>query len=472
MYYSIALGHYRGVIAFTALGNKLLLSLAVLVLMFLYSFPKGNGTDSLLPGWVGSLAMRPASSGLWRYKQSPDKADGSPQSAVQFSPPGLTHGLHMLCRTAALGYIFAVTPPSFLLRLCCGSTDDFKFVSTSFTVGQNVALTCPRQKSLLHQETLYWIRLVSGNWPEFLGATYNFDDKFDDVNQIPHITAKQGDETFILHFNGAKLNDTGLYYCFKIKQLYMTFLYGTFLKIKEPEPDITAVIQEPPSDPVHPGDPVTLLCSVLFKSEKKACSADHSVYWFRAGSDESHPGLLYAHENSGDGCERVPETDSTQKCVYSHSRSVSSSDVGTYYCAVAACGEILFGNGAKLDIEGTDMWSQGVNAVIFLFCAALTLGLIVIAVLIYAIKKNKCDCCNAAVSQHINNRVPKNLQSVEDNWVYSAVFYTMMNADGGAIKDANAEREKIYAAVKALGPTPPFAKVQAHKEKMESMSMV
>jgi len=121
----------------------------------------------------------------------------------------------------------------FLWAACFpGSTDDFKFVTTSFTVGQNVTLTCPRQTSPLHQETLYWIRLVSGTWPKFLGGTYNFDDKFDDVIQIPHITAKQGDETFILHFNGAKLNDTGLYYCFKIKQLDMTFLYGTFLKIK------------------------------------------------------------------------------------------------------------------------------------------------------------------------------------------------------------------------------------------------
>lgn len=30
----------------------------------------------------------------------------------------------------------------------------------------------------------------------------------------------------------------------------------------------------------------------------------------------------------------------------------SSSDVGTYYCAVAKCGEILFGNGANLNIQG------------------------------------------------------------------------------------------------------------------------
>jgi len=31
------------------------------------------------------------------------------------------------------------------------------------------------------------------------------------------------------------------------------------------------------------------------------------------------------------------------------------------------------------------------------------------------------------------------LKSVEDTWVYSAVIYTMMKADGGAIKDTERE---------------------------------
>jgi len=97
---------------------------------------------------------------------------------------------------------------------------------------------------------------------------------------------------------------------------------------------------------------VTVQCSVLFNFEKKSCPAEHSVYWFRAGSDKSPPSLIYAHENSGDGCESCLEVNSTQKCVYSFSKNITSSDAGTYYCAVAACGEIIFGNGNKLDVKG------------------------------------------------------------------------------------------------------------------------
>uniref|UniRef100_A0A665WD64 Ig-like domain-containing protein n=1 Tax=Echeneis naucrates TaxID=173247 RepID=A0A665WD64_ECHNA len=118
------------------------------------------------------------------------------------------------------------------------------------------------------------------------------------------------------------------------------------------EPEITTNFQLPPSDPVRPGDSVTLQCSVLFDSEKKTCPGDHSVYWFRAGSDEAHPSFIYAHGNNRDHCKKSPESESTQKCDYFFSKNVSSSDAGTHYCAVATCGEILFGNGTKLEIEG------------------------------------------------------------------------------------------------------------------------
>ena len=119
-----------------------------------------------------------------------------------------------------------------------------------------------------------------------------------------------------------------------------------------PEPDITAVTLDIQSDPVSSGDSVTLQCSVLSDSESKRCSEEHKVYWFRAGSNESHRSLIYAHGNSADECEKSPDGRSPQKCVYSFSKNISSSDAGTYYCAVATCGEILFGNGTKLDIEG------------------------------------------------------------------------------------------------------------------------
>ncbi|KAK9518359.1 hypothetical protein VZT92_023668 [Zoarces viviparus] len=222
---------------------------------------------------------------------------------------------------------------------------------------------------------------------------------------------------------------------------------------KGPEPDITAVIQERTSDPVRPGGSVTLQCSVLSDSENKTCPEEQRVFWFRAGSDESYPSVIYAHGTS-DGCEKSPEAHSPQKCFYSFSKNVSSSDAGTYYCAVATCGEILFGSGTELDIEALTMWDlQKDDRVLILLVAVLAMSLIVIAVLIYATKKNKCDYCNneAAVSL-LENVAKRNLKRNEDTWIYSTVVFTVMESGSGGTRNAKAaEREKIYAAVKAFG---------------------
>ncbi|XP_068571654.1 uncharacterized protein [Cebidichthys violaceus] len=327
-------------------------------------------------------------------------------------------------------------------------TDDLIFETKS--VGQNVTLTCPRNTTQ-GISTLFWIRLVSGNLPEFFRGTYTFDK--DSVNTTPRITIKQGPGAFLLHIHQAKLSDTGVYYCFRVNTLDVILLKGTFLRIGGPEPDITAVIQERSSDPVHPGDSVNLQCSVLSDSEKKTCPEEQSVYWFRAGSDGSYPSVIYAQRNNSAGCEKSPEAHSPQKCVYSFSKNVGFSDAGTYYCAVATCGEILFGNGTKLDIEETGSWSFGDGTFLVLLCAVFTISVNVAAVLIYAIKKNKCDYCNneAAVSL-LENVAKRNLKRNEDTWIYSAVVFTAIKSGRGGTRDAETtERERIYAAVKAFG---------------------
>ncbi|XP_078025592.1 signal-regulatory protein beta-2-like [Epinephelus lanceolatus] len=334
-----------------------------------------------------------------------------------------------------------------LLMLRVGRcTDDHVFETTTVEVGDDVTLNCTRPKSNL-RETLFWIRLVSGKQPEFLGGTFVFDSK--DVSKTPHITAKQEPGSFILHIHETKLSDTGLYYCFKVYLLDMTFSKSTLLRVKGPEPDITAVTQDFASDPVRPGDSVTLQCSVLSDSEKKTCSEEHRVYWFRATSDESHPSFIYAQVNSSDGCEKSPEAHSPQKCIYSFSKDVSSSDAGTYYCAVATCGEILFGNGTKVDIKELNMWDlQKANTPLFLLFAALALSLTVIAFLIYTIKKKTCYRCNAAVTLQTN---AASQQRDEDSLTYSTPTFIKRKtgrADRRNVKAA--EGETTYADVRTL----------------------
>ncbi|XP_008303421.1 signal-regulatory protein beta-2-like, partial [Stegastes partitus] len=295
-----------------------------------------------------------------------------------------------------------------LLMLSVGrSTDDQTFVTTTARVGENVTLTCSHDKSK-QAYALFWIRLVAGNLPEFFGKTYNF--KYNDENRISRIQTKHEPGTFVLQITETTQSDTAFYYCFKSQKCNIAFLKGIFLRIEEPEPDITAVIQHSPSDPVRPGDSVTLQCSVLSDSKKKTCpEQQHSVFWFKVGSDQSHPSLVYSQTNSGDECEKSPEAQSPHSCVYSFLKdNVSSSDAGTYYCALAACGKVVFGNGTKLDIEGVNTHdSQKVDTFLFVLCAALATSLIVIVFLVCAIRKNSCK---ASVALQPNAETVSDLQ--------------------------------------------------------------
>lgn len=100
----------------------------------------------------------------------------------------------------------------------------------------------------------------------------------------------------------------------------------------------------------NPGDSVNLQCSVL--TEKSV--GNHSIYWFRHESGDTHPGIIYKHGNINYQWEKSSEKDSqVQSCIYNlPKKNLSLTDAGTYYCAVVTCGEILFGNGSRLEIGG------------------------------------------------------------------------------------------------------------------------
>lgn len=96
---------------------------------------------------------------------------------------------------------------------------------------------------------------------------------------------------------------------------------------------------------------MTFLCSVFSDSDKKTCPGDLTVLWFRAGSHKSYPKLIYTDRNKSKECDK--RADPQKSCNYTFSKIVSSSDEGTYYCAVATCWELFFGNGTKLQIGRT-----------------------------------------------------------------------------------------------------------------------
>ncbi|MED6256177.1 hypothetical protein ATANTOWER_021382 [Ataeniobius toweri] len=139
-----------------------------------------------------------------------------------------------------------------------------------------------------------------------------------------------------------------MYHCAHMDWTEATWT-ATYLSVKENSSYI--VLQNPVSDRAHPANSETLQCSVLSKSEGKLCSGELSVFWFRAGSGQSYPEIIHTNEKGPHYCENTSSLNTQKKCTYSLSKNFSSSGTDTLYCAVATCGEILFGKGTKTNAD-------------------------------------------------------------------------------------------------------------------------
>uniref|UniRef100_A0A8C7F1Y8 Ig-like domain-containing protein n=1 Tax=Oncorhynchus kisutch TaxID=8019 RepID=A0A8C7F1Y8_ONCKI len=207
-------------------------------------------------------------------------------------------------------------------------------------VGDTVTLHCFYEGDMA--VTFSWYKQPFGNIPRVMST---FFYKYDSGATFYH--EFKGNPRFSVE--NMELSDSALYYCGSAYGNKVEFGEGTILIVKGSESNSKTVVHQSVSKSVQPGDSVSLNCTI----HTETCAGEHSVYWFRHGSGESRPGIIYTHGDRSDQCEKSSEAESsTQSCVYNlPKRNLSPSDAGTYYCAVASCGEIVFGNGTKLDID-------------------------------------------------------------------------------------------------------------------------
>uniref|UniRef100_A0A8C7VKC0 Ig-like domain-containing protein n=1 Tax=Oncorhynchus mykiss TaxID=8022 RepID=A0A8C7VKC0_ONCMY len=218
-----------------------------------------------------------------------------------------------------------------------------------------------------------------------LGDTVTLTCYCPDESVTRFIWFKRGEYSCNLTISKTVPGDSATYFCSTTDIYEQTFGEGTVLFVKDSESNIMSVLQQPVSESVQPGGSVTLNCTI----HTETCAGEHSVYWFRHGSGETRPIIIYTHGNWSDQCEKSPEAGSpTQSCVYNLSkRNLSLSDAGTYYCAVASCGERLFGNGTKLDIQGNSQLICN-PTVLSLVVSNIVLGIVTL-LLVWALCKNR-----------------------------------------------------------------------------------
>uniref|UniRef100_A0A3Q1BL72 Immunoglobulin domain-containing protein n=1 Tax=Amphiprion ocellaris TaxID=80972 RepID=A0A3Q1BL72_AMPOC len=289
-----------------------------------------------------------------------------------------------------------------MLAMVC-FTDEQIFETKTVRIGDDVNMSCPRRAS----GSLFWIKFGSGNFPEILRKTFRSEFS----HQLNRVKTEPG--TLVLYISKAKLSHSALYYCVKILQQNITFLKGTNLRVEG-----SSVSTVPPSDPVPPGDSVTLQCSILHDSEKKTCPDEDSMFCC-AESHQSHPSLIYTQDNRRDENEGI----STKKCFYSYFKNISSSDARTCRCAAVTCVEIFLGNkSSEVNSQADTLDSMKINMALYLLCAALALSLLVIAFLIYSVKKLKREshayCDGKQSHSYINVSISR-----WQNWIYIHIVF-------------------------------------------------
>ncbi|XDV18771.1 hypothetical protein PO909_024403 [Leuciscus waleckii] len=236
-------------------------------------------------------------------------------------------------------------------------------------LGSSVILPCSHSDDFIN--SISWYKHSFGKKPLLMAysdhesGSVTYQNGFNKTNRY---FIRIGRGSFNLSIIHVEEYDFAIYYCALSFLNIIKFGEGMILLPKERDRiRSTTVLQEPVFDRLHPGDSVTLQCSVI----SEICAGEYSVYWFRHSSGYSQPGIIYTHNKRSDQCMKSSENgSSTQSCVYSLPQTkLRSSDAVIYYCAVDTCGKIHLGNGTKLTIEDLQLvWNP-----ITLVLATLTL---------------------------------------------------------------------------------------------------
>ncbi|XP_056115192.1 uncharacterized protein LOC130091374 isoform X3 [Rhinichthys klamathensis goyatoka] len=233
---------------------------------------------------------------------------------------------------------------------------DLKIVQS----GEDVNLTCNFSEFL--ESTAWFKQTAEGKSLKIVSVNFKQPQWNKDFKKMDRFNVTKGDNHFNLNILKTKPSDSATYYCVVASNWKIGMGPGTRILVRDAAVSHTTV-QQSLIDTLHPGDSVNLQCSIFSES----CAGEHSVYWFRQSLGDSQ-GVLYTKGERNGQCKNSSESQ-TQSCVYNLLKSnISDSDAGIYYCAVAACGEILFGKGTQLNIRDVNptLLALGISNIIFL----------------------------------------------------------------------------------------------------------
>nr|AAF28796.1 immune-type receptor 26 [Sphoeroides nephelus] len=250
-------------------------------------------------------------------------------------------------------------------KIQISSSVNVKTTFLSVQPGQSLTLSCLYSDDLY--DKIFWFKQTLGAKPKQISSCYKSNDHctlFNEFQNNPRFQLQTNKNGANLKITDLESSDSATYYC--AKQYINVFDFTETYNVIVEGSGLTS--NQSPSESIQSGGSVTLNCTV----QAGNCDGDHTVYWFR-NSGQSQLGLMYSHGGRKEQCERKTNT-----CFYSLTlKNQSISHSGSYYCAVAACGRILFGDGPKLESE-----DDGNHLVLVNFLNAALILIIVVVVLL------------------------------------------------------------------------------------------
>uniref|UniRef100_A0A4W6DHU5 Ig-like domain-containing protein n=1 Tax=Lates calcarifer TaxID=8187 RepID=A0A4W6DHU5_LATCA len=295
-----------------------------------------------------------------------------------------------------------------------------RFISAN--VGDSVTLRCFYGGD--DSAWLFWYKQTPGQKPRLISTFYVYDVRttfYHGFKNSPRFTLDTENGSHHLMISNLHLSDSATYYCAYSYTFVLKFAEGVIVSVKDSSFNTQPWVHQSESETIQPGE--------------------HSVYWFKS-SEESHPGLIYTHGDRNDQCERKHNS---QTCVYNlPMKNLNLSHAGTYYCAVASCGQILYGNGTKLDFKHEVNSS---NSHVYFLSGALTFTTILtvlLALSVYKInKRNNCQCTGKSSAPSTAN--PEGHRDA-DNIHYAALNVNRPNRSRRQRNNTNTEC--VYSSLK------------------------
>ncbi|XP_067380255.1 uncharacterized protein [Channa argus] len=317
------------------------------------------------------------------------------------------------------------------------------FISTY--VGETITLQCFYDSSVVAR--YYWYKQTLGQKPRLISSYYVYDKKctfYDEFQNNPRFTLDTEIGKNHLIIGNVSFSDSAIYFCASSFSITFTFGEGTVVSVKGSGSNIPALVHQSVSGTLQAGGSVTLNCTV----HTGTSDGEHSVYWFK-DAEESLPSIIYTHGNSSNQCKSTNNS-KIHICAYNLlMKSVNHSHTGTYHCAVALCGHILFGNGTQLNF-----WHKEHPSVLLHFLSgalAFTSIFIVLLALLLFITKKRSSCQSTESDAAFSAPSTTNAEGFQnlDNVHYGTIVVNKANRSRGHRQNKQSTMtECVYTTVK------------------------